>query len=231
MNGKILIVDDEKNIRTTLSTSFVSLGYEVDSASNGGEALEKLKENRYSLVLLDIKMHGMTGMEVLSKMRDRGDNTDVIMMTAYGTIGNAVEAMKLGAVDFITKPFTLENIKTTVSDVIKRQGLKEAEIKTYSELVQFAKKCIVEKDFEKAKNYLKKAIIENIQAPEPHNLLGVISEYEGDLASARKYYRVALDFDPAYKPSLDNLERITSFKYTIEGIKFEQEKENKNSKK
>ncbi len=124
MDKIILVVDDEKNIRTTLSTFLSSLNFKVDMASNGEEALIKLKEKDYNLVLLDIKMHGLTGMQVLQEMRNSGVKTNTIMMTAYGTIENAVESMKLGAVDFISKPFTLEALKLVLTDVLDRQKLE-----------------------------------------------------------------------------------------------------------
>jgi DNA-binding response OmpR family regulator len=227
MTNKILIVDDEKNIRTTLSAYLNSLGFKIDTASNGEEALFKLKEKDYELVLLDIKMHGLTGLQLLSEMRKLNMKNNVIMMTAYGTIENAVESMKLGAIDFISKPFTLENLKFVIDGALKRQELEESSINTFSEYLEYGKKCIIEKKFDKAKEYLKKAITENMESPEPQNLLGILFEYEGELLTAGKHYRVALELDPTYKPAQENLERVTSYKYSREGIKFGEETEEK----
>ena len=221
MDKIILVVDDEKNIRTTLSTFLSSLNFKVDTVSNGEEALIKLKEKDYNLVLLDIKMHGLTGMQVLQEMRNSGVKTNTIMMTAYGTIENAVESMKLGAVDFISKPFTLEALKLVLTDVLDRQKLKESEVKSFKDYLEYSKKCIFEKNYEKAKEYLKKAISEDLEAPEPQNLLGVLAEFEGDLLAAGRHYRAALELDPTYKPALENLERVTRFKYSKEGIQFD----------
>src|SRR4030042_5052942 len=92
----ILIVDDEKNIRLTLSQSLEALGSESDTAANGEEALAKLKEKEFGLILLDIKMPGMDGKEVLRQVRKIRPDIRVIMITAYGTIESAGEAMKLG---------------------------------------------------------------------------------------------------------------------------------------
>ena len=94
MNNKILVVDDEKNIRTTLSTYLKSSGFEVELASDGEEALKKIKESDFLLVLLDIKMRGLSGMQVLEEMRIMGFKNNVVMMTAYGTIENAVETLE-----------------------------------------------------------------------------------------------------------------------------------------
>lgn len=223
MNKKILIVDDEKNIRTTISAYLLSLGYELGIAVNGQEALDKLKDSQYDLVLLDIKMHIMTGIQVLREMRRLEDKTNVIMMTAYGTIENAVESMKLGAIDFISKPFTLENLKTVIDDVFSRKKLSESNISGFKELIEFAKKCINEKKYDKAIEYLKKAMVEKLESPEPQNLLGVLYELKGDLSNAGKHYRAALELDPTYRPSQDNLERVTAFNYKQKGIKLDSE--------
>jgi len=222
MKKRILIVDDEKNIRTTISAYLLSLGYELELAVNGQEALDKLKDSNYDLILLDIKMHIMNGIQVLQEMRRLENKTNVIMMTAYGTIENAVESMKLGAVDFISKPFTLEDLKTVIDSVFSREKLSESNVAGFKELIEFAKKCINEKEFDKAIEFLKKAMVEKLESPEPQNLLGVLYELKGDLSKAGKHYRAALELDPTYRPSQDNLERVTTFKYMSDGIKFDE---------
>jgi len=225
MSNKILVVDDEKNIRTTLSTYLESSGFDVVLASDGEEALKKIKEESFILILLDIKMRGLSGMQVLEEMRKSGCKSNVVMMTAYGTIENAVESMKLGALDFLSKPFTLEDLKNIVSNAIKRQKMDDSLPMSFKELIEYSKKCIIDKDFQKAKEYLKKAIAENVDSPEPHNLLGILSEFEGDLSTARKHYRAALELDPTYKPADENLERTTRFKYSKDGINFDDDKD------
>ncbi len=227
MNKKILIVDDEKNIRTTISAYLLSLGYEPEPAINGQEALNKLKDSGYDLVLLDIKMPVMNGIQVLQEMRNLHDETNVIIMTAYGTIENAVESMKLGAIDFISKPFALENLKTVIDSVFSRENLSESNVAGFKELIEFAKKCINERKFDKAIEFLKKAMVEKLESPEPQNLLGVLYELKGDLSKAGKHYRAALELDPTYRPSQDNLERVTSFHYAKDGIKLDSDDENK----
>ena len=117
----VLIVDDEKNILLTLSQSLEALQLETDTATNGEEALAKLKEKEFGLILLDLRMPGMDGMEVLRQVREIRPDIRIIMITAYGTIELAVEAMKLGAVDFIQKPFFPEEIRELVTRVMDRQ--------------------------------------------------------------------------------------------------------------
>ena len=121
----ILIVDDEKNIRLTLSRSLEVLGVETDSAEDGKEALVKLREKEFGLILLDIRMPGVDGMEVLRRVRESRPDIRIIILTAYGTIELAVEAMKLGAVDFIQKPFVPEQIRGRVAKVISMGKIRQ----------------------------------------------------------------------------------------------------------
>jgi len=122
----ILIVDDEKNIRLTLSRSLEVLGVETDSAEDGKEALLKLREKEFGLILLDIRMPGVDGMEVLRQVRESRPDICIIILTAYGTIELAVEAMKLGAVDFIQKPFVPEQIRERVARVMSMGKIRQS---------------------------------------------------------------------------------------------------------
>ena len=214
---KLLIVDDEKNIRLML-TQCLNDNYDVDIAVNGEEGLVQILTKEYDLVMLDIKMPGLNGMEVLKRVRDKNINTKIIMMTAYGTVEKAVEAMKLGFVDFISKPFTPNEIRFIVSDVLNRDSLDENSLTSYKDYVEFSKKNILEKNYTIAEEYLKKAVIVNIDLGEPHNLLGVIAEYKKDFQKAIKHYRAALALEPSYEPAIKNLSRITEYRYSDKEI-------------
>jgi CheY-like chemotaxis protein len=122
----ILIVDDEKNIRLTLSTSLEALGVKTDSAEDGKEALLKLKEKEFGLILLDLRMPGVDGMEVLRQVRESRPDICIIILTAFGTIELAVEAMKLGATDFIQKPFVPGQIRERVAWVMSRGKIRQS---------------------------------------------------------------------------------------------------------
>lgn len=205
----ILIVDDEKNIRFTLSQAMETLGMKPDTAVNGEEALHLLEEKNYDLILLDLKMPGMDGMDVLHRLRKIRPEILVIIITAYGTIESAVEAIKYGAVDFIQKPFVPDEIRELVSRVLDREKIElrdREEYRTYSEL---AKRSINERRFEAAIAHLHKAIAIDPCRPEAFNLLGALLEIRGDFLSAQKNYRAALSLDPTYKPAADNLHRST----------------------
>jgi two-component system response regulator FlrC len=114
----ILVVDDEPDMRSALSHSMHRCGFDVESAASGSEAVVKFKKNAYSLVVTDVKMPGMSGVELLEKIRKIAPQIPVIMITAYGTINNAVEAMQEGASDYILKPFSFETLEAAVKKAI-----------------------------------------------------------------------------------------------------------------
>ena len=172
INKPILIVDDEKNIRLTLSQALETLGAEIDTAANGEEALTKLKEKEFGLILLDIRMPGMDGMEVLRRVRDIRPDIRMIMITAYGTIESAVEAMKLGAVDFLQKPFDPDEVRELVSRVADREKLDERKVVDYASYLELAKKCIGDRHFDAALEHVRKAVFIDPGRPEAFNLLG-----------------------------------------------------------
>ncbi|UNC92256.1 response regulator [Candidatus Contubernalis alkaliaceticus] len=222
----ILIVDDEKNIRLMLRHCLEGNNYIVDTAVNGEDALDKLKEKEFDLILLDMKLPGMSGMEVLQWVSFNKKNTGVIMITAFGTIESAVEAMKMGAFDYLRKPFSTEEIRRLVQEVLERRTLKEEDLDSFQDILQFAKKCIVERNFQKALGYLHKAISEESTKPEPFNLLGILNEVKGNKNEAQKMYRVALALDPTYGPAESNLRRTAQFLYQREQFDFGDKSEN-----
>ncbi len=111
---KILVVDDEPRITSVLDEYFSALGYTVLTAKNGREALERVEADRPSLVLLDIRLPGMDGMEVLRQIKARAPGVEVIMITAVKDLALASEALALGARDYITKPFDLTYLERSV---------------------------------------------------------------------------------------------------------------------
>jgi DNA-binding NtrC family response regulator len=126
--NKILIVDDELNMRLVLSAMLKKEGYEVAAAADGAEALQILKSGPIAAVVTDLKMPRIDGMELLSRVSQEYPEVPVIMITAHGTVATAVEALKKGALDYITKPFELEELKNIVSKAVKTHNLKENEL-------------------------------------------------------------------------------------------------------
>ncbi|PKN51498.1 MAG: DNA-binding response regulator [Deltaproteobacteria bacterium HGW-Deltaproteobacteria-13] len=125
---KILIVDDELNMRLVLSAMLKKEGCEVSSAANGIEALQILKSSKIDVVVTDLKMPDIDGMELLTRISEQYPEIPVIMITAHGSIATAVEALKKGALDYITKPFDLDELKSVISKAIKTRTLKEGEL-------------------------------------------------------------------------------------------------------
>jgi DNA-binding NtrC family response regulator len=119
---RILIVDDEPNVRLMLATALQSVGYGVVEAEDGEKALEQLNAGgaSFDLALLDLQMPRMDGMELVSRLRDAGSAVPVVILTAHGSIPEAVAAMKLGAIDFLTKPITPDALRRVVAEVIAR---------------------------------------------------------------------------------------------------------------
>jgi len=114
---RALIVDDTKNIRLLL-TKYLSLeGYEAVCASTGAEAFDRLREETFDLVFLDIKLPEMSGTEVLRRMNEMGNRSPVIIMTAYATVKNALECTRLGAIAYLQKPFTVNRLHALLGEI------------------------------------------------------------------------------------------------------------------
>jgi CheY-like chemotaxis protein len=115
----ILVVDDEEALRTVLSSELSGEGYHVETASDGDEAIAMLQNNnKFDLILLDIKMPRVDGFEVLKFVKNNTPNIKVIMLTAFADLKNAIESKKLGAEDFISKPYDLVDLLTTIERVL-----------------------------------------------------------------------------------------------------------------
>jgi len=122
---RLLVIDDEENMRHMLSKVLGKTGYIVETASNGYEALEMIQNSDFEFILCDIKMPNMSGMDFLKTARDKIMTTTVIMMSAYGTIDTAIEAMKLGAYDYISKPFKTDEVYLTLKKAEERENLRQ----------------------------------------------------------------------------------------------------------
>lgn len=125
---KILIVDDEPLMRTFLKEILMRKHYLVDSAENGQEALSLLKKKHYDLLLTDMKMPQLSGLELLRKAKEAAPHMLVIMMTAHGSIENAVEAMRLGCFNYLLKPFTPAQLETLIDKAEEHLGLVQENI-------------------------------------------------------------------------------------------------------
>src|SRR5829696_1138860 len=122
--GRILVADDHDSLRRGIVRALTDAKHEVDEAANGNIAIEKLHEGQYDVILSDLKMGGSDGMDVLRTAKAMHPSTAVILMTAFGSIHTAVEAMKVGAFDFVQKPFEIEEMELKVDKAIEHRRLK-----------------------------------------------------------------------------------------------------------
>ena len=116
--NKILVVDDEDALRTVLSAELEGEGYQVTTAADGQEAINVLTSTGFDLILLDIKMPNVDGFEVLKFVKEKHPKTKVIMLTGFADLKNAIESKKLGSEDFVSKPYDLVDLLTTVERVL-----------------------------------------------------------------------------------------------------------------
>src|SRR5574341_8008 len=132
----ILVVDDEKNILRIVSATLKKERYGVDTAQSSEEAIEKFGRDAYQLVITDLKLPGKTGIELLGYIKSRDPDVPVVVITAFGTIENAVEAMKRGAFNYLTKPINTDELLTVVREALEKYELKRENITLKSELRQ-----------------------------------------------------------------------------------------------
>lgn len=200
----ILVADDEKSIRLTIQQALSTQGYKVNTAVDGRTALEQLKTDSIDLLLLDIQMPGMDGVEVLKLAMSQQPSLKVIMVSAHGSIDSAVDAMKLGAVDYLQKPFTPSELREAVDRVLNREAMPADD---YDAQIEQARGLAGNSQFEDAIALAKQCIGSHPENAVGFNLFGELLEVSGNQAEALKNYRVALDLDPTCKAASDNLSR------------------------
>src|SRR5512136_638982 len=122
--GRILIADDHDALRRGLARALGEAGHDVDEASNGNAAIAKLHEGYFDVVLSDLKMGGSDGLDVLRTTKSLHPSTAVILMTAFGSVTTAVEAMKSGAFDFVQKPFEIEEMEVKIEKALELRRLR-----------------------------------------------------------------------------------------------------------
>ena len=128
----VLVIDDEEAIRSLLTDVLTDAGYRVTAVASGEEAIKKIEECPFEIVITDLKMPGMNGIEVLRKMKNMRSDICVIVLTGYATVETAIEAMKAGAYDYINKPFNTGEMELIINRAAERQLLaREAKEKEH----------------------------------------------------------------------------------------------------
>lgn len=225
MSAHILVVDDERNVRLMYRTALES-AYQVDEAESGQKALELFVAHQYDLAILDLRMPEMTGLELLEKMHDGNVNTPAVIITAFGDVPNAVNAMKLGAIDFLQKPLTPDQLRAVVNDILVRHSAAESPEapRDFDYYLRCAKRAVNLREFVSAKRNLIKALELNPDSPQALNLAGVMLEMREEFDQAKRYYGRAIKVDKDYEPAQTNMRRIFElfrFGSSKEPVRFE----------
>jgi FixJ family two-component response regulator len=210
MDASILIVDDERNVRLMYRAALDSM-FHVDEASSAAQALAMFLSHRYDVAILDLRMPEMTGLELLERMNHDGIKTPVIFVTAYADVPNAVSAMKFGAIDFLQKPITPEQLRSVVKDVLVRHSNEERKTQEphdFDYFLRCAKRAINLRDFGAARKSLVSALEINPDSPQALNLAGVMFEMREEFDQARRYYGRAIKVNGDFEPAQANMRRI-----------------------
>lgn len=173
---QVLIVDDEPNVRLNFRTALETEHYDVFEASSAGQALELLAEHSFVFAIIDLRMPGMDGLELLAKMRENGIKVPVVMVTAYGDVPDAVKAMKLGAIDFLQKPLRPNDLRDIADEITKRDARPEDPTETFNAHLVAAERCLNLGAFRKARLHLMKALELNPESVEAFNLARALAE-------------------------------------------------------
>jgi DNA-binding response OmpR family regulator len=212
MTARILIVDDEPNVRLGYRATLEAEGYSITEAHCGAKALDDLAGGSFDLAILDLRMPDMDGLELLGEMRNRDYSTPSIIITAHGDVPHAVHAMKLGAIDFLQKPLTPEELRNIVSDVLARHATSTTPPAPprddFDSHIVTAQRLLNLRDFGRAQKHLIRALELNDKSAEAFNLTGVLFEMKGDYDRAKKYYGQAIKLDKRYEPAQQNMRRI-----------------------
>ena len=202
----ILVVDDEKNIRLTVQHSLIAADYEVVTAANGLEGLQKFRAGHFDLILMDLRMPQINGIEMLREIRERDQHTAAIVITAYLTIDTLLEAFSLGVSDYIRKPFSPNDVRETVRRVLARESLDtQHPTPEATSNLELARKALAEHDIPRAMDLAKQAINQNSNNPDAHAFLGILEHLNGDPQAAEQSFREALLLDPQHQLSRDYL--------------------------
>lgn len=139
MKAEILLVDDEELILRSVSYALKKEGYQITTANNGGEAVEKLKTAVYDLVITDLQMEGMNGIEVLKEVRQINPDAAVMILTAHGTLASVVDAKQLGAVDYLLKPIDSQDLVVRVANCLEKYEMQKQIKELKAKLAEYEK--------------------------------------------------------------------------------------------
>jgi len=209
---RILIVDDEPNVRLNYRITLEVEGHQVVEANSGTEALKRLKLGKFDLAILDMRMPGMAGLDLLAAMRAQKIRTPVIIVTAYSDVPNAVRAIQLGASDFLQKPLRPDDLRRVADEVLRRNE-ESAPIATnvpdhFEQAVNEARRLMRLGDFTAAKAHVLRAVELNADPAEAFSVAAELAEKTGDIERARKLFEAAIKLDDQNSSAKLGLRRI-----------------------
>lgn len=211
MIKRILIVDDERNVRLMYRSALQSVGYEVHEAESATRAMAAFVDHKFDLAILDLRMPERDGMDLLHEMAELKIQTPAVMITAHGDVPHAVEAMKLGAIDFLAKPILPDQLREIVKEILLRHEPQERHPvapRDYQFYIRSAMRAINVRDFAAARTHLKEALSLNDRSAEGFNLAGVLAEMREDYDKAKRYYGQAIKINKHFEPAQQNMRRI-----------------------
>lgn len=209
LKKNILVVDDEKNIRLTILQALSCSEFNIVTAESGEKALEILQELPVQCLFLDLKLPGISGIDVLKKIQEGYPQTPAIIISAHGTIESAVEALKIGAKDFIQKPFTPQELRNAAKHWISATEGQGDRKPPFDFQLAEAKALLRAGNKEEARRAISRMLFWYPEHPHPYNCLGVLAEMNNHSDEAQKFYRAALDMQATFTPAQKNLERLT----------------------
>ena len=189
--ARVLVIDDTKNIRVLLTQCLQFEGYEVTTASSGAQALELMTNKSFDLVFLDVRMPELSGTEVLRQMRKMGVNTPVVMITAFGTVRNAVECTQLGAVAYLQKPFTENKVKQVLEEVLNFKPQRS----NLDNILSLAEEQIKNSRYGDAELLLKNSLPVYFMEPHVYYLLSVVYDKLGEKEKSEKCLNISNTLD------------------------------------
>lgn len=203
---RILVGDDQRNIRVSLKMVLEAAGYRVDATGDSEEVLARCHRRHYDMVFVDINMVKIGGLDLVRGIRSLSKKTTVVTLSQYGAITKVVEAMKLGAIDFVEKPIDPRKTKLLCDEILRRRALTANE--TVNELLHLAELAMEQNALLEVRVYLKLAMLRDESRAEPYYWLSELCEAQGDFREALYYYCRALDAGPTFQPSRKALGRL-----------------------
>ncbi|GMV40051.1 MAG: hypothetical protein AMXMBFR64_17670 [Myxococcales bacterium] len=216
----ILIVDDERNIRVTLRDALEDAGYTVELAADGAAALAHVEGRPYDLILLDLKLPDLDGLDVLTRARAIRPDALVVVITAHGTVDAAVTAMKRGARDLLQKPFTPSQLRDVVSRALRAPREVAGD---YDATLARARAAVRRGHLEAGTALAHAALALNPERADALCLCGAILEFQREFSRAQSLYRAAVALDATFAPARTNLSRSTGQVHDLQPLLGDEE--------